>query len=84
MKALPILFFVVLIFLSCNSSDKITDKQSTVQTPIKLDTIPQKYLTIVFLDVSGSFNKIQKKGGFSGKNYFDESCNELTSVALFY
>ena len=74
--SIAILFFTLHFLYSCNSNDKNTDKQSTASTT-KLDSIPQKYLTVAFLDISGSFNKIQKQGGFNGKNYFDESCNEL-------
>jgi len=53
--------------------------QSKEQESVTTDTLViEKTLTIVFLDVSGSFNKVQKQGGlFQGKNYFDESCKEL-------
>ena len=70
MKITAILAFCVLL----TACPPVKPENSTTD-----NLVSEKILTIVFLDVSGSFNKFQKQGGFKGKNYFDESCNELIS-----
>ncbi|MGE0636574.1 MAG: hypothetical protein AB7P01_09040 [Bacteroidia bacterium] len=74
---LTIILTIGLLF-GCNSSGDKADKQEAV-TIVNADTTIKKYLTVVFLDISGSFNKVQKTGGFNDKNYFDLSCDELIS-----
>jgi hypothetical protein len=77
MKNILLYVLVLLLFFSCDLMRKHEENPDNSKKTGAL--INKKYLTIILIDISGSFNKIQTTGGFRNKNYFIESCNEVLS-----
>lgn len=71
MKYLLQVFIFSLFLIACDGEKENNDKPKQVSL--------KKKLTIILVDVSGSFNKVikDKDSPFSGKNYFELSCSHI-------
>lgn len=71
--ALCFCFLPIFLFVDCNKEPNSVKPRDKGLAPITRG----KTLTIFLVDVSGSFNRIQKEGRFEGQNYFDIACLQI-------